>query len=72
MDKQWLNRGACPECGSSDGNVNHSEGYSSLLCSVHTLGLETAMEAEKVIPIRTESVMKTVGTLGALSERSIS
>ena len=29
------------------------------------------METEKVIPIRTESVMKTIGTLGALSERSI-
>jgi len=30
MDKQWLDRGACPKCGSSDGNVNHSEGYSLL------------------------------------------
>ena len=70
MDKQWLNRGACPECGSSDGNVNHSEGYS--FCFSCNTRFGDTMEAEKVIPIRTESVMKTVGTLGALSERSIS
>jgi len=30
------------------------------------------METEKIIPIRTESAMKTLGILGALSERSIS
>ena len=28
MQKTWLDRGACPKCGSSDGNVRHSEGYS--------------------------------------------
>ena len=69
MDKQWLDRGACPKCGSSDGNVNHSEGYSHcFVCDTH---FGESMEAEKVIPIRAESIMKTVGTLGALSERSI-
>jgi len=70
MDKQWLDRGACPKCGSSDGNVNHSEGYS--FCFSCNTRFGENMEAEKVIPMRTESVMKTVGTLGALSERSIS
>jgi hypothetical protein len=66
MDKQWLDRGACPKCGSSDGNVNHSEGYSHcFVCDTH---FGESMEAEKIIPMRTESVMKTVGTLGALSE----
>ena len=69
MDKQWLDRGACPKCGSSDGNVNHSEGYSHcFVCDTH---FGESMEAEKIIPLRTESIMKTVGTLGALSERSI-
>ena len=24
----WLDRGPCPECGSSDGNVQHSDGHS--------------------------------------------
>ena len=70
MDKQWLDRGACPKCSSSDGNVNHSEGYS--FCFSCNTRFGENMEAEKVIPMRTESVMKTVGTLGALSERSIS
>ena len=70
MDKQWLDRGACPKCGSSDGNVNHSEGYS--FCFSCNTRFGDKMEVEKVIPMRTESVMKTVGTLGALSERSIS
>jgi len=70
MDKQWLDRGACPKCNSSDGNVNHSEGYS--FCFSCNTRFGENMEAEKIIPMRTESVMKTVGTLGALSERSIS
>ena len=25
---QWLSRGECPACGSSDGNVQHSDGHS--------------------------------------------
>ena len=25
---KWLDRGSCPECGSSDANVKHSKGYS--------------------------------------------
>ena len=71
MDKQWLDRGPCPNpaCDSSDGNVNHSEGYS--FCFVCKTRFGENMEVEKVIPMRTESVMKTVGTLGALTERSI-
>jgi len=73
MDKQWLDRGPCPNCGSSDGNVQHKEGYSHcFVCGTHFNGKGNNMEVEKVIPMRTESVMKTVGTLGALSERSIS
>ena len=71
MDKQWLDRGPCPNpaCDSSDGNVNHSEGYS--FCFVCKTRFGENMEVEKVIPMKTESVMNTVGTLGALSERSI-
>ena len=73
MDKQWLDRGPCPNCGSSDGNVQHKEGYSHcFVCGTHFNSKGNKMEAEKVIPMKTESVIKTVGTLGALSERSIS
>ena len=28
MTQGWLDRGSCPECGSSDGNVQHSDGHS--------------------------------------------
>ena len=28
MSQQWLDRGACPSCGSSDGNVPHADGHS--------------------------------------------
>ena len=39
MDKQWLDRGACPNCNSSDGNVNHSEGYSHcFVIATHRFG----------------------------------
>ena len=75
MDKQWLDRGACPNpnCDSSDGNVQHNDGYSHCFsCDTHFYNKGDKMETEKVIPMRTESVMKTIGTLGALSERSIS
>ena len=70
MDKKWLDRGACPECGSSDGNVRHSEGYS--FCFVCETRFGESMQVETVIPMKRESNIKTVGTLGALTERSIS
>ena len=70
MDKKWLDRGACPECGSSDGNVRHSEGYS--FCFVCETRFGESMQTETVIPMKRESNIKTVGTLGALTERSIS
>ena len=36
MSGKWLERGACPECGSSDANVSHSEGYSHCFsCDTH-------------------------------------
>jgi len=70
MDKKWLDRGACPKCGSSDGNVNHSEGYS--FCFVCETRFGESMQTETIIPMKRESNIKTVGTLGALTERSIS
>jgi len=73
MDEQWLDRGECPNCDSSDGNVKHSKGYSHCFsCGKHFYNKGNKMETEKVISIRTESIMKTFGTLGAISERNIS
>ena len=49
MDKQWLDRGPCPNCGSSDGNVQHKEGYSHcFVCGTHFNSKGNKMEAEKV------------------------
>jgi twinkle protein len=70
MEKKWLDRGACPKCGSSDGNVKHSEGYS--YCFSCNTRFGENMQHEKVVPIPTESAIKTVGTTGALTERNIS
>ena len=70
MEKRWLDRGACPKCGSSDGNVKHSEGYS--YCFSCNTRFGENMQHEKVVPIPTESAIKTVGTIGALTERNIS
>ena len=70
MEKTWLDRGACPKCGSSDGNVRHSEGYS--FCFSCNTRFGESMQQEKVIPMKTESLIKTVGTTGALTERNIS
>ena len=69
MEKRWLDRGACPKCGSSDGNVKHSEGYS--YCFSCNTRFGENMQQEKVVPMPTESVIKTVGTTGALTERNI-
>ena len=36
MSGKWLERGECPECGSSDANVKHSDGYSHCFsCDTH-------------------------------------
>ena len=70
MDKKWLDRGSCPECNSSDGNVRHSEGYS--FCFVCKTRFGENMQTETVVPMKRESSIKTVGTLGAITERGIS
>ena len=70
MDKKWLDRGACPECNSSDGNVRHSEGYS--FCFVCKTRFGENMQTETVVPMKRGSSIKTVGTLGAITERGIS
>ena len=55
MDKQWLDRGPCPNCGSSDGNVQHKEGYSHcFVCGTHRPPVRlvaTARIRQKEFPI---------------------
>ncbi len=65
--KKWLDRGACPACGSSDANVNHTAGYSWCFSCKTKFG-------DNIITIPKIEVrsMATVGEWGEISERKIS
>ena len=71
MDNKLINKGACPKCGSSDSNAQYSDGHSFCYSCETRLEKGNKMEAEKIIPIRTDNAIRTFGTLGALTERSI-
>ena len=65
--KQWLDRGSCPKCGSSDGNVQHTGGYSSCFACETRFGDNiVSMPKQEVKP------MSTTGNWGELSDRRIS
>ena len=65
--QKWLDRGPCPKCGSSDANVNHSEGYSFCFsCETRFGDNILSMPKQEVKP------MKTTGNWGELSDRKIS
>ena len=71
MDNTLIDKGACPKCGSSDANAHYSDGHSWCYSCETRLKKGNNMEAEKIIPIRTDNAIRTFGTLGALTERSI-
>ena len=65
--KQWLDRGSCPKCGSSDGNVQHTGGYSwCFACETRFGDNILSMPKQEVKP------MSTTGNWGELSDRKIS
>ena len=65
--KKWLDRGACPACGSSDANVNHTAGYSwCFSCQTKFGDNIVTMPKIEVRP------MATIGEWGDISERKIS
>ncbi len=69
MSGKWLERGACPECGSSDANVNHSEGYS------HCFSCDTHFKEgtdQVVVPMQNKKEGFTVGELTGIDDRKIS
>ena len=67
QQKKWLDRGACPSCGSSDANVNHTAGYS------WCFSCQTRFEDNVISIPRTEvRSMATTGEWGKISDRSIS
>ena len=65
--KQWLDRGSCPKCGSSDGNVQHTGGYSwCFACETRFGDNIVSMPKQEVKPL------STTGNWGELSDRRIS
>ena len=54
MGEAWGQRGECPECGSSDGNVEHGDGHS--YCFVcETRFNDSAVDKAKVVPMSEKS-----------------
>ena len=70
QQQKWLDRGACPACGSSDANVKHSTGYSYCFSCKTRFGYKN----ENIVSMPTVEVkrMGTVGEWGEISERNIS
>ena len=67
IKRQWLDRGPCPKCGSSDANVNHQQGYSFCFsCQTRFGDNIVSMPKQETKP------MNTTGTWGELSDRKIS
>ena len=69
LKKQWLDRGPCPNCKSSDANVKHEQGYSYCFSCNTKFGDNVA-----VIPKQEWTVkpMSTTGSWGNISDRKIS
>jgi len=78
QQKKWLDRGACPSCGSSDANVNHTAGYSWCFSCQTRFGEEVRKDLQfyqgKILelPKQESKIMATVGEWGEISERKIS
>ena len=67
IKRQWLDRGPCPKCGSSDANVNHQQGYSFCFsCQTRFGDNVVSMPKQEVKP------MTTTGNWGDISDRQIS
>ena len=67
QQQKWLDRGACPACGSSDANVSHTAGYS------WCFSCQTRFD-DNIITISKTKVksMATLGEWGEIPERKIS
>ena len=70
QQEKWLDRGPCPECGSSDANVTHSAGYSYCFSCKTRFGYKN----ENIVSIPKVKVkrMATTGEWGDITDRNIS
>ena len=71
LTKQWVDRGPCPECGSSDGNVQHLDGHSWCFACETRFGNNLLSIPKQEVKIEVKP-MTTKGKWGALSDRKIS
>jgi len=76
MTQGWLDRGSCPECGSSDGNVQHSDGHSFCFSCDTRFGED--MEHKSKVLLMSESKKysgvehsKIQGIIAAIPDRKI-
>ena len=70
QQQKWLDRGPCPECGSSDANVTHSTGYS--YCFSCETRFKTSSKNIVSIPKVKVKRMATTGEWGDITDRNIS
>jgi twinkle protein len=72
MGEAWGERGECPECGSSDGNVEHSDGHSyCFVCD--TRFNDSVVEKAKVVPMSEKSSgVQSNGVVADIPDRKIS
>ena len=69
MKKQWLDRGPCPKCKSSDANVKHEQGYSYCFSCDTRFGENVAVVPKQEWTVKP---MTTTGNWGDISDRKIS
>ena len=69
MKKQWLDRGPCPKCKSSDANVKHKQGYSYCFSCDTRFGDNVAVVPKQEWTVKP---MSTTGSWGNISDRKIS
>jgi len=71
LTKQWVNRGPCPECRSSDGNVQHLDGHSWCFVCKTRFGDNILSMPKQEVKIEIKP-MATKGNWGGLTDRNIS
>ena len=72
MTRVWLDRGECPDCGSSDGKVEHREGHSYCFVCNTRFGESKTQEQRIVKMSETSPIVKTTGLLSDIPDRKIS
>lgn len=68
---KWLDRGACPKCGSSDAKVQHSKGHSYCFSCNTRFGEEKDMNTVTPMPVVEAKPLSKEGMYADIIERKI-